>query len=73
MSRLFVSYGCVVCFFQEFVYNEAVKAVAYPGVAQLVGRLVWELEHLLPRRKEPTRKPVAALALFLLDFSPALV
>ena len=24
------------------MYNEAVKAVAYPGVAQLVGRLVWD-------------------------------
>ena len=23
------------------MYNEAVKAVAYPGVAQLVGHLIW--------------------------------
>ena len=47
--------------------------MSYPGVAQLVGRLVWVLEHGLHRTKELTRKPVAALALFLLDFSPALV
>ena len=47
--------------------------MSYPGVAQLVGRLVWELEHQTGGSIPLTRKPVAALALFLLDFSPALV
>lgn len=43
------------------------------GVAQLVARLLWELEHQIGGSIPLTRKPVAALALFLLDFSPALV
>ena len=47
--------------------------MSYPGVAQLVGRLVWELEHQIGGRIAQAQKPVAALALFLLDFSPALV
>jgi hypothetical protein len=45
----------------------------HPGVAQLVGRLIWVLEHQIGGSIPLTRKPVATLALFLLDFSPALV
>ena len=58
-----------VAFFRQILYNDR----ANPGVAQLVGRLVWVLEHQVGSTIAPTRKPVATLALFLLDFSPALV
>ena len=47
--------------------------MSYPGVAQLVGRLVWELKHQTGGSIPLTRKPVATLALFPLDFSHALV
>ena len=45
----------------------------YPGVAQLVGRLVWEPSDPIFPVNEPIRKPVAALALFSLDFSKSAV
>ena len=45
--------------------------MSYPGVAQLVGRLVWELEHQIGGSIPLTRKPVATLALFFLT-SPSL-
>ena len=45
----------------------------FPGVAQLVGRLVWELSDPIFPVKEPIRKTVAALALFSLDFSKTAV
>ena len=45
----------------------------YPGVAQLVGRLIWVLSEPMFPVKEPIRKPIAALALFSLDFSKTAV
>ena len=45
----------------------------FPGVAQLVGRLVWELSDPIFPGNEPIKKTVAALALFSLDFSEAAV
>ncbi len=46
------------------------EAKIHPGVAQLVGRLIWELEQVGSHKNEPLRKPIAALALFLhSDFS----
>jgi len=44
-----------------------------PGVAQLVGRLVWELSDPIFPEKSAIRKTVAALALFSLDFSKTAV
>ena len=45
----------------------------YPGVAQLVGRLVWEPGDPVFPVKKPIRKNVAALALFVIDFSKTAV
>ena len=62
-----------IAFDHMFDHFGKIPSISYPGVAQLVGRLVWELEHQTGSRIPLTRKPVAALVLFLLDFSPALV
>ena len=40
-----------------------------PGVAQLVGRLVWVPSDPMFPEKSAIRKTVAALSLFSLDFS----
>ena len=45
----------------------------YPGVAQLVGHLVWVLSDPMFPVKSATLKTVAALALFSLDFSKTAV
>ena len=56
--------------FDHFAKN---SLISYPGVAQLVGRLIWVLSDPIFPGKEPIRKTVAALALFSLDFSKTAV
>jgi len=45
----------------------------FPGVAQLVGRLIWVLSDPMFPEESAIRKTVAALALFSLDFSKTAV
>ena len=56
--------------FDHFAKN---YLISYPGVAQLVGRLIWELSERMFPVKSPIRKTVAALALFSIDFSKTAV
>jgi len=56
--------------FDHFAKN---SLISYPGVAQLVGRLIWVLSDPIFPDKETIRKTVAALALFFLDFPKSLV
>ena len=56
--------------FDHFAKN---SLISYPGVAQLVGRLIWVLSDPMFPEKPAIRKPVAALAFFALDLSKPLV
>jgi len=46
---------------------------SYPGVAQLVGRLVWELRDEPPLLNAPVSNAVAALVKSSLDSKPSVV
>ena len=56
--------------FDHFAKN---SLISYPGVAQLVGRLIWVLTDPMFPDKSAIRKTAAALALFSLDFSKPLI
>ena len=56
--------------FDHFAKN---SLISYPGVAQLVGRLIWEPSDPIFPVNEPIRKPVSAPVLFSLDLPQSVV
>ena len=52
----------MIAFSKKVVYNTAVVKIVYPGVAQLVGRLVWDQDAASSSLATRTKSPESACA-----------